>query len=468
MILFSQMNQECRRLLDYAHTGFDRLMQRRVMFAGGVLIAIGYLDWIIALIGCVLCYTLDHVEMKACSALLKARDLLNDDAGLRKKLRARLHLAGVASTFAVVLFIVATSLSAPEDLRFLPLMFFVSAALYWTVSQHQLDDIVRSRSLIVAAGVLVVLAVPMVMHPPGMASLMWPKAMTTACVFYFVHLCARAYAANYDRSLDQITAAERSLKEAAESDQHKSDLLRVLSHELRTPLNGVLGMTQLLSLGELTSQQRTQLATITSSGNRLDELLTEVMDSERLNSGSLRIVKKPVNFSAFISPILDRHRRAADAKGLRFEVEAQTDLPDRIIIDAARAAQCLDHLISNAVKFTTEGHVKVSCSHITSPGPPRLIFKVRDTGIGMTKDAQSRIFQRFAQEDMSESRIYGGMGLGLWNSKIMAELMGGSLGVSSKPGVGSTFTLNLIAEAVTAKDAGASAQGSGQTADLAS
>lgn len=462
------MNQECRRLLDYAHTGFDRLMQRRVMFAGGVLIAIGYLDWIVALIGCVLCFALDYAEMKACSALLKARDLLSDDADLRAKLRARLHLAGSASTFAVVLFVVATSLQAPEDLRFLPLMFLISAALYWTVSQHQLADIVRARSLIVASGVLVILAIPMMTNAPGMTSVMWPKVMTTACVFYFVHICARAYAANYDRSLDQIMAAERSLKEAAESDQHKSDLLRVLSHELRTPLNGVLGMTQLLSLGELTRQQRAQLATITSSGNRLDELLTEVMDSERLNTGRMRIIKEPVDFSSFIGPILDRHRRAADAKGLHFDVEAQTDLPDRVVIDAARAAQCLDHLISNAVKFTNEGYVKVSCSHITSPGPPRLIFKVRDTGIGMSKDAQSRIFQRFAQEDMSESRNYGGMGLGLWNSKIMAELMGGSLGVNSKPGVGSTFMLNLIAEAVTAKGANASAQGSGQATDLAS
>ena len=468
MALSGKMNQESRRLLDYAHTGYDRLMQRRVMFAGGVLIAIGYLDWIIALIGCVLCYSLDHVEMKACSALLKARDRLKDDAKLRAKLRARLHLAGSASTFAVVLFVVATSLRAPEDLRFLPLMFLVSAALYWTVSQHQLDDIVRSRSLILASGVLIILAVPMMTDAPGMTSLMWPKAMTTASVFYFIYICARAYAANYDRSLDQITAAERSLQEAARSDQQKSDLLRVLSHELRTPLNGVLGMTQLLSLGQLTSQQRAQLAAITSSGNRLDELLTDVMDSERLNNGRLRIIKEPVDFSAFITPILDRHRRAADAKGLRFEVEAQTELPDRVVIDAARAAQCLDHLISNAVKFTNEGYVKVTCSHIMSPGPPRLIFKVKDTGIGMSKEAQSRIFQRFAQEDMSESRIYGGMGLGLWNSKIMAELMGGSLGVSSKPGVGSTFTLNLIAEAVKAKNAGASAQGSGHATDLAS
>ncbi len=139
-----------------------------------------------------------------------------------------------------------------------------------------------------------------------------------------------------------------------------------------------------------------------------------------------------------------------------------------MVIDAARAAQCLDHLISNAVKFTSEGHVRISCSHITSPGPPRLIFKVKDTGIGMSKDAQNRIFQRFAQEDMSESRNYGGVGLGLWNSKIMAELMGGSLGVNSKPGAGSTFTLNLIAEAAPAKDAAASPQGSGQKTDLAS
>ncbi len=463
------MTQECRRLIDYARTGFDRLLQRRVMFIGGVLIAIAYLDWVTALIGGVLCYGLDCIEMKACGAVLKARDQLAGDKDLRRVLQRRLHLTGAASTFAVVLFVVGTSLRAPEDLRFIPMMFLVSAALYWTVSQHQIVAITSSRAIIVASGVLVILAVPMTSSTLDLTSLMWPKILTTGCVFYFIHICARAYAATYHRSLQQIIAAERSLREAAQSDQHKSDLLRILSHELRTPLNGILGMAQLLNLGQLTGQQRGQLATITSSGNRLDQLLNEVMDSEQLNTGRLRIIKEPVHLTSFINPILDRHRKAADAKGLRFEVEALTDLPDHVVIDAGRVAQCLDHLISNAIKFTHEGYVKVSCGHTAFPGPPRLTFKVRDTGIGMSKEAQDRIFQRFEQEDMSESRSYGGIGLGLWISKVMADLMGGGLAVNSKVGSGSTFTLNVIAEAVDVKDAGdTSSQGGGQAVDLAS
>lgn len=468
------MDQESRRLLDYARTSFERLMQRRAMFLGGVLIAVAYIDWVVGLTGFVLCLWLDYVEMKACRALIKAGDRVNDDPDLRDRLRSRLHLAGCASAFAVVLFIVGIALRTAEALRFLPLMFLISAALYWTVSQNQIKDIVRSRCIIVASGVFVILAAPILESTPDMASMHWPGTLTTGCVFYFLYMCSRSYAANYDRWLDQITVAERSLKEIARSDQHKSDLLRILSHELRTPLNGVLGMAQLLSLGQLTTMQRAQLATISSSGNRLDQLLNEVMDSERLNAGRLRIVKEPVEFTPFITPILDRHRKAADAKGLRFEVEALTNLPDRVVIDAGRVAQCLDHLLSNAIKFTNEGYVKVSCAHNDLPGAPRLTFRIRDTGIGMSADVQNRIFQKFAQEDMSESRRYGGMGLGLWISKIMADLMGGGISVNSKPGVGSTFTLSLIAEAVTTADAAggakaaASPQGAGQSVDLAS
>lgn len=470
MALLGLMDEESRRLLDYARTSFDRLAQRSVMFVGGVLIAAIYLDWVVALLGLVLCYCCDFFEMKACGALLKARNQLGEDPRLQDKLRKRLHLSASANTSAAVLFVVLASLGTSAELRSIPIVFLISAALYWVVSQNQIREITRSRSIIVASGVMVMLAVPIVTTTPDMASLLWPTALTIACVFYFVHICAGAYADNYDQLIDQILTTEQSLEEAAQSAQHKSDLLRILSHELRTPLNGVLGMAQLLGLGQLSNQQRFQLATLTSSGERLDELLNDVMDSERLNSGRLRIVKEPVELTTFLKPILDRHRTLADAKGLRFEIEAMTDLPDLVVIDAGRLELCLDHLISNAIKFTESGFVKVTCAHIALPGPPRLTFTIKDTGIGMSRDVQDRIFQRFAQEDMSESRSYGGMGLGLWISKVTAELMGGDLGVRSKQGVGSTFTLHLIAESVTSDGANAVAlsQRAGQTVDLAS
>lgn len=469
MDLSVPMDQESRRLLDYARTSFERLMLRSVMFLGGVLISAVYLDWLIALVGFVVCYGFDHVEMKTCRALMKARDLLPNSPDLRTKLRNRLSLSALSNTFVTVLFVVVVSLRGPEDLRLIPVMFLISAALYWTISHPQIAEIVRARAIIIGSGVTVILAVPMMTSPAGINLMLLPKTLTTGSVFYFIYICSRAYTAGYNRSLDQIMAVERSLNEVAQSDENKSDLLRILSHELRTPLNGVLGMAQLLSLGQLTAQQRSQLATITESGNRLDALVNEVMDSEHLNTGRIRIIKEPVCLSSFISPIIDRHCEAANKKGVSFEVETLDDLPDQVVIDAGRVEQCLDHLISNAIKFTDHGYVKVGCTHTAHPGPPRLTFCVQDTGIGMSKDAQARIFQRFAQEDMSESRSYGGMGLGLWISNIMAELMGGGISVDSSPGAGSTFTLNLIAEEVTTEKASAgSAQGASQAVNLAS
>jgi len=189
-----------------------------------------------------------------------------------------------------------------------------------------------------------------------------------------------------------------------------------------------------------------------------------------LSIGRLSIVKAPVDFKLLMTSTLERHQKAAAEKGLRLDLEALTELPEELVIDGARVAQCLDHMISNALKFTDEGYVRVSCAYAASPGPPRLSVKVKDTGIGMSEEAQARIFQRFSQGDMSETRSYSGMGLGLWISKILAQLMDGGLTVHSRLGAGSTFTLTLTAyvagEEGEAEEA--SPDGTGEAIDLAS
>lgn len=440
------MDFESRRLLDHARTSFTRLAQRRLMFIGGALIAMIYLNGVVAAVGFTLCYALDFIEMKVCAATMKARDSLHDDRDLQRVLMRRLHLTGSASTFAVVLFVVGSSLSAPEELRFIPLLFLVSATLYWAVYQHQIRSIVQSRTFIVGAGVLVILIGPLAASTPEVASPMWPKAMTAACVFYFIHVCARGYAARYDRALGQIASVSEALEESARSARHKSDLLRILSHELRTPLNGVMGMAELMRLAPLPTPQRGQLDTLRASAGRLEELIGQVMDSERLEAGRLRIVKAPVVLSSVIAPILERHRPSAVEKGLTLRLEMAPTTPAVLVIDGDRFGRCLDHLISNAIKFTEKGGVTVTCAHDVQPGPPVLSVEVRDTGIGMSAETMASVFERFSQDNMTEARSYGGLGLGLWISRVSAELMGGDLTVESVVGEGSAFKLTLIAE----------------------
>ena len=444
--LSASMDHGSRRLLDHARTSFERVAQRRAMFIGGALIAAVYIDWVVALVGFVLCYALDFAEMKACSATLKARGSLAWDDDLKQTLKRRLHLTGSASTCAVALFIVGSSLAAPEDLRFVPILFLVSAALYWAVYQHQIASIVRSRTIIIAAGVLVIVIGPLVAYAPLAASPHWPKALTTACAFYFIHVCAKGYAARYDRALDQIASIEAALEETAQSARQKSDLLRVLSHELRTPLNGVLGMAELMRLGQLTASQSRQLDMIRASAGRLDELIEQMMDSERLETARLRIIKTPVALSSVLDPVVEKYQTPAEGKGVKLRLEISPQTPPVLVMDGDRVRRCLDHLVSNAVKFTDRGDVTIRCAHAVRPGPPMLTISVQDTGVGMSAETQGLIFKRFSQDNMSEARRYGGMGLGLWISRMSAELMGGDLTVISASGAGSTFTLTLIAE----------------------
>ncbi len=420
------------------------------MFAGGALIAAVYLDLFVALMGAMLCYLCDRAEMKVCAATLRARDNLDGDTRLQDNLLHRLLTAGSASTAAVVLMGVGATLTGPQDLRDVPILFLVAASLYWAVCQHQLKSVVRARSIIIGAGVLAILAAPLAASMPPLSSPMWPKALTAVCVFYFIHVCARGYAAGYNRALDQMASVRAALDETERSARHKSDLLRILSHELRTPLNGVMGMAELMRLGELSEAQKSQLGTIRTSAGRLDELIDQVMDSEHLEAGRLRIVKAPVALSDVIEPVIERHRKSAEEKGLTLRLATPSDhagpTPKTLVMDGDRVGRCLDHLISNAVKFTETGGVTISAAHTARPGPPILSLVVTDTGIGMSAETLASIFQRFSQDNMTEARSYGGVGLGLWISRVSAELMGGDLTVVSAPGAGSTFTLTLIAE----------------------
>ncbi|MFN4296829.1 MAG: response regulator [Brevundimonas sp.] len=240
----------------------------------------------------------------------------------------------------------------------------------------------------------------------------------------------------------ETLAAARDAAEAA--NRAKSAFLANMSHEIRTPLNGVIGVAQALSGTPMNERQQEMLALIRSSGVTLQHLLSDILDLARVESGRLELRTEPFDLHKAVHEAAQLYSAQAEDKGLRFFVEAPEDTRVWVDGDVVRLKQILTNLVSNAVKFTSQGFVSLSVSRGQgADGAPVFRFMIEDTGIGFDSAARARLFSRFEQADGAITRKFGGTGLGLAICRELAGIMDGHLDCESEPGGGSTFILTL-------------------------
>ncbi|HUQ91067.1 MAG TPA: ATP-binding protein [Bryobacteraceae bacterium] len=242
-----------------------------------------------------------------------------------------------------------------------------------------------------------------------------------------------------DRIRQRTEELERAMQQAQEASHAKSEFLANMSHELRTPMNGVLGMMDIVLDSPLTADQREQLETAQRCANSLLSLLNDVLDLSKIEAGKMLLERIPFDLRVLIDDAVRAQRPKASKKGIVLSVEVAPSVPRKITADPLRMRQIISNLLSNAMKFTDRGSVRVRAFRTSLEQGQELVFEVIDTGVGIPVDKLSFIFEKFTQADGSISRKYGGTGLGLAITRRLVQLHEGHLTVESKLGQGSSF-----------------------------
>jgi signal transduction histidine kinase/DNA-binding response OmpR family regulator len=372
-----------------------------------------------------------RADLRDSVVVIGASAVLGDRA--QTPLGPRWGPAVVAETMAAL---ESGALIAPPSARFDAFGWLIACLpLLWALRRGRLRQAADLPAVAVALLALAALDIVAYAGAGQQSRLLFPMA-TLACFALLLLLQWRTAMLTSQLQLER----ERVAADAAS--RVKSEFLAHMSHEIRTPMNALLGSAELLAKTRLDDRQSRHVALFQSAGASLLEILNDLLDLSKIEAGLLELHKQPFSLVDLVASQTVLFEARAAQKGLRLHTAFDPDLPPVVVGDGPRLAQVLRNLLGNAIKFTHHGEVALAVRRVAD-APQRLCFEVRDTGIGIPAARQKEIFEAFTQADSGVTRAYGGTGLGLTISLRLVVLMGGSIEVDSREGVGSTFHLTI-------------------------
>ncbi|WP_347357779.1 ATP-binding protein [Bdellovibrio sp.] len=342
-------------------------------------------------------------------------------------------------TFAIILssmFILAVATDLPKIWYIYGIVMLASAAWYGLYAALSVNTFV----------VFLTVILPKVLNLPWSSTLTEIQNPATLLTLCFCSVITGSAVTTLTGKIHELSETEGQLKaakeQAEEASRAKSEFLARMSHEIRTPLNSVLGMLELLRETQLSKDQERYLTLFSHAGENLKALINDLLDFSKIEAKALTVEDVSYNVHSTVRNVFEILQIKAEEKGLHFELFLSKEVPPLQWGDPTRLRQVLFNLIGNALKFTNEGSVTVKVD-LTKDSTEKLLIEVQDTGIGIPRDKQSKLFSPFFQGDPTITRKYGGTGLGLVISKNLVEIMGGSMEMKSLAGRGTTFRITL-------------------------